>query len=1460
MVQSTLSAKPYRNEGLFNARYLDGDLQSLDDWDCDAEARRALDCIARQFESEYEYVSGLGDNEEDETKDKWIKPVFEVLGFDSKTETNLDGQRGEVDYSLFPGESARQDAEYEYDGAVTVLEAKTWNADFDEKYSERRNYYSADYQIRYYLDYTPEHIQWGILTNGRKWRLYAKRELGAEIFYEIDLSELVRAWISDEEDEAEEAEALSAFKYFYCFFRPEAFTATTDDSFLDRVYRGSDEARRALGEDLQDHVFDALTLVGQGFIDTNDLRVEGETVHLPGPVGEAGAETITLGELKQQSMVYLYRLMFLLNAESQELIQPGAEPASMTYRRELSVYQLCEDVYEVAADPAAVGEQSLSESNTYWTQLRDLFRIIESGSEDLPITAYDGGLFDRAEHPFLESCQLSNRYVAEVLYLLSTTETDEGYELVDYNQQGLGARHLGNIYEGLLEHRFAVADEERVAVTEDDSEVWRPVSEVSAPDPDAPRVAEGELYVVNDDAERKATGSYYTPDYVVEYIVEETVDPLIDEVKSELAEEGYEEGTAEYLAAFKSRVLDLKLVDPAMGSGHFLTEATAQLTERVESVAKESESAVDADVDAAPDDREYAPQQLKRDVAKECIYGVDKNAMAVELAKVSMWLETLSADQPLAFLDHHLKVGNSLVGSDVEEINGLDTGELDDAQAELTTFGDRRDNVIEKIMELFEDLLAVDNETLADAHEMKRIYYDEIQSDPDYQRVTQIANVHTAEKFGVEFGGESGYEVSGIQTDAYEFMADVLDDHLWTEGTDDETAVVDRAWFTESQTMADDRDFFHWKLEFPDAFYSVDGEKRANPGFDAVFGNPPYVKIQNLKDSNPEFVEFAPSEYETASGRFDIYSLFVERGVGLSRDSRLSYILPNKFFESGGGKELRKFLKSNQLLDLVLDFWKFQIFEGATTYTCILGLRSEQDSFQYSRVRSKPTEIEDLHAAEYSTIETESLDDDNWALTGPRERRVLDKMEDAGEPVGDLAAYLSEGIVSGDNDVLFPELIEQDGEFTRVRCPENGEEYELESEVVRPLVTGDEIERYLRPDVEYCVVYPYEIQGGEHTMISEERLESEFPRTYDYLTEFRERLADRGTANMRYNSWYALYRSREKQLFESKKVITPDIGQRCEFSLDEEGEFYLPNSAYGIVPKTNTEAVRHYLLAVLNSTVTWFYIYQTSPVLRGDFRRFMTSYLSPLPVPESMPEHDVDQRPNDDYEQKLETYRSTGNLPSISSVGDFLSYLGDEILELRGRRAGFNLDLGTYLPNQQTGPELQNVGVFQPAPDIDDRVTGKTDEYPNLRVEEVQTTREQFKLEVDLKLRYKPEGEDEYEYTDAFVPAFEVLDVSDEQAELIADVLTYAVESTEYDSFRRNAALTISPLDRFKELVLPDFDEVQSDFERYRRAKRRAGELDEQIDATEELIDRIVYDLYDLTHEEREIIETSLSD
>jgi hypothetical protein len=894
MSQATLAERPYLNSNLFSSHYLDERLEDREEWDCEEAAREAMGELRSLYADEGSLVAGYN---EDPLIDNWIDEVLTILGFGTQVETTLPEGGGYVDALLFEDDAARRDAAEVYlssddttdlfAGSVGLVEAKQWDADFTEQFSEQRQYRNASHQIKHYLERTPGSVQWGILTNGRKWRLYGTKDYETQTYYEVDLPELL------------ERGDLEAFKYFYAFFRPAAFRESAGETFLDTVWAESETASQELGEDLQDNVFTALRVLGRGFLETNDLGID--------PADEAA-----LDELKEQSLVLLYRLMFVLYAESRGLIDPDGPEATAEYDQEFSLDTLRSEIHEAVGETGTGFDEEFSEFSTrMWSRLDNLFGLVDEGEASLGIPPYNGGLFDREQHAFLDEHQVSNRYLAEVIYRLSTVRNEEGrYVLADYGD--LDTRHLGSVYEGLLEHQFRIAPEEYAAVADDGSQVWEPATEVSVADA-IETVPEGGLYVVNDDGERKATGAYYTPDYVVTYIVEETVGPLIEEIREDLLDQGFERGTQEYLGPFLRRVTDLDILDPAMGSGHFLTTATGFLAEAVMGEVRE----IDAELGYYWDE-----QYVRREIAKECIYGVDRNGMAVELAKLSMWLETLAADRPLAFLDHHFKTGNSLVGSDIEDIEELesdasggdsDDTDSDDEQSSLATFGATREGTIERLMEIYRDFLAIDNEDLDDVKRMERKYR-EIEQDDLRQRLVAMANVRTAEDFGLDVPGG-----------AYERMARALEsDSEWAD-------VKEQDWFRSSQVMAEEQDFFHWKLEFPEVFYDKNGAIAEQSGFGSVVGNPPYIRIQNFRQTSPEAAEYltSGSVYESANGRFDIYSPFVEQGASLSAEGTVCYILPNKFVESGGGKSLRKFLVDNRLLNELLDFRQHQVFEGA---------------------------------------------------------------------------------------------------------------------------------------------------------------------------------------------------------------------------------------------------------------------------------------------------------------------------------------------------------------------------------------------------------------------------------------------------------------------------------------------------------------------------------------------------
>ena len=1372
MSQATLGSTPYRNSSLFSGYYLEERIDTLEGWDCDGEAEQAFETLRELWELEADLVASYNENE---LLDSWIDDVIDVLGFGTLSETTLPDGGGHNDRLLFESAETRRDAakrkrdgetEAMYGLASAVLEAKQWDAEFTRRFSEQRSYRDASHQIKYYLERTPERLKWGILTNGKKWRLYGTKDYATEIYYEVDLPELL------------ESGDVDRFKYFYAFFRSAAFRETAGTAFLDTVWNESETAAQELGEDLQDNVFTALRVLGEGFIHTNDLEID--------PDDEAARE-----ELKEQSLVLLYRLMFVLYAESRGLIHPDDPDKQAEYDENFSLDEIRLSIHEEIASGDSYDDYS-GYATQYWGQLEDLFGLIDSGQEELGIPPYNGGLFDDDQHAFLAENEVADRYIAEVIHRLGTTENGEGPVLADYAD--LDTRHLGSIYEGLLEHEFRIAPEAYAAVAENGGQVWKPATEVTVAEA-VETVDRGELYVVNDDGERKATGAYYTPDYVVSYIVEETVDPLLADIKGDLESDGLEPADREYFARFWQSVLDLKLLDPAMGSAHFLTNATGYLTEQVMEVVREQEI------------QSYDEQYIRRQIAKECIYGVDINGMAVELGKLSMWLETLAADQPLAFLDHHIKPGNSLVGSDITEVLSDDPAEEVGQITLGQAFARARRDTLDHVMDLMQELLAIDNETLEDIKSMEEIYR-EIRADPLYKRLFEIANVHTAEAFGQD-----------VPEGVYEAMAGAIEDESeWA-------AIRGEEWFINAQELADEQGFFHWELEFPEVFFDIDGEKLDGAGFDAVVGNPPYVRQEQLKDTKPYL-----KSYKTYDGVADLYVYFIEKGENLLKHKgQFGQIISNKFMKASYGAGLRKLLTQSVNLKTIVNFGDLPVFESASAYPSILLFEAKSKTHQKVRV----AQMSDLNFTTLKSrldmisyeVSTDELGENQWSLSSKEVSEVYSKFEDHDQK---LEQYLSNGIKSrrgvltGYNDAFFISAEKRQDLINKDSSSE---------EVIKPLITGKDVRRYYIDSKDQYLIFTRRGINIE-----------KYPAIKDHLSKYKEHLEPQprghsgdwdGRKPGDYE-WYEIQDSVEYwEEFKSEKICYPEIAATPRFTLDTNN--YFPNNKCFIFSKEDW-----YLNSLLNSTAAHFWFDNELSTLRGGYYQFRTVHLKEYPIPEI----------SDTKREKL-------------------SSLAKKITGLIEDKNDLNLSLLDHLGSYSDGQTLSDIGLTQPPKGAADSILQQTTEQrPNLRVGTCEIVREDDNtVEIRLTARYKPDEEGDYKtdqwgYTETEpLPALRITDLTGTEADLIEQFVPVACEEAGgFAGFRETATKTNSLVDRLRKLTLPAVADVREGLEGYIETKERAEELEAKIERTDALIDEIVYELYGLTEEEIEIVEDAVGE
>ncbi|MBI3582843.1 MAG: N-6 DNA methylase [Nitrospinae bacterium] len=931
----------FYNQGLFSNNYLEYHLPHAAIWVKDEDRiKKALNDIT----SVYEGIKGLnfGSGEEANIEDKFIRPVLKILGYewDVQPVTQRGIKKKRPDYALFKDRVALEEARREKDNLrrffsypLTILEAKYWgrrlnDADPEDRLDSR----DPTAQTVKYLDdvyhASEGKIQWAILTNGKLWRLfYYRASSRAGNFYEVDLENILRNKNPD------------AFKYFYLFFSRDAFISdtATGKTYLDQHLKGSEDYAARVSEQLKDLVFDKVFegLAG-GFIEfrRTERKIQKESEK-------------SLKDIFSGCLTLLYRLLFLLYAESRSLLP--VDDQSRYYKKSLK--KLKEDIVK-DINTAGIDDMSRN-AYDYWSRLESLCRIVDKGDKALNIPIYNGGLFETPPDGFLYTHKISDPYLAEAVYLLTVdqqAEENRGGSTLFIDYSSLGVRHLGDIYEGLLEFHIRIADEPMVEVKEKNKSLWKNGSEIKEGGRIDKRKKKGEIYIENSKHERKSTGSYYTPHYVVEYIVKNTVGSVLDErfkraekILSKVGElyekqrkqlkkspewkhwqhSGEPKGNhiTEILNLENSlfeTIFDIKVLDPAMGSGHFLVHTVDFISDRIitfltdypenpvirriDEMRKEILKEIGRQGVMIDESKLTEVNLIKRTVMKRCIYGVDLNEMAVELAKLSLWLDSFTLGAPLSFLDHHLKWGNSLIGTDLEALEKATEGQLFTIN-------------LEPLKRAIREMLFVSSLSDATYYQVKDSAKKYMEADTSIQGYRILLDMLISEYFGIKeaktFLLEKG---TGIDLNNLKKSLNSMHEK-------------DKKVIESIENIAHDKKFFHWEIEFPEVFYERVGdmqqkvEKKESPGFDCVIGNPPYGATTERN--------FIKNFYPATLQNSDVYSAFMEHGFSLLKLQGLfSFIVPVSWQTGVHYNLLRKDLLEKYRFDKLINL-PFDIFKDA---------------------------------------------------------------------------------------------------------------------------------------------------------------------------------------------------------------------------------------------------------------------------------------------------------------------------------------------------------------------------------------------------------------------------------------------------------------------------------------------------------------------------------------------------
>jgi len=396
---------------------------------------------------------------------------------------------------------------------------------------------------------------------------------------------------------------------------------------------------------------------------------------------------------------------------------------------------------------------------------------------------------------------------------------------------------------------------------------------------------------------------------------------------------------------------------------------------------------------------------------------------------------------------------------------------------------------------------------------------------------------------------------------------------------------------------------FHWVKEFPTVF--------AKGGFDVVIGNPPYLRVQGLRDNFEEETKLYESQYKSATGRFDIYVLFIERAFELiNKVGKVSFILPHKFMISDFGEGVRQFLVENKAIENIVHFGSEMVFADASTYTCILGLSYDNDFIDYKEL--KPSEL--YFNFQFEQIEYNTIDNNKWNLQGGASSKLFDKLNKQTQTVNDIFFAIRTGVDTGTDDIFILR-----GKFDKNKfvgfSERIGKEIIIEADIVKPMLKGKDVRKYESIKHDYYVIYPH-FQDQNKTFPYEEiEFQNKFPLTFEYLSSFKDELIKKKIhkkTNPKY--WYSLHRSREVSIFEQLKIVTPETSLGGNMTIDS-SSYYHNTQVYSLIKNPSVIEDYKYWLAILNSSLFWFFLQSTGAVLRGGYFRFKTKYLEPFPLP-----------------------------------------------------------------------------------------------------------------------------------------------------------------------------------------------------------------------------------------------------
>jgi adenine-specific DNA-methyltransferase len=725
-------------------------------------------------------------------------------------------------------------------------------------------------------------------------------------------------------------------------------------------------------------------------------------------------------------------------------------------------------------------------------------------------------------------------------------------------------------------------------------------------------------------------GSFYTPGFITEYMCRETIRKAVVQKFNDA--KGW--NCADF-AALEDKDLDrneanalineLALCDPAVGSGHFLVSGLNELIaikselgilqdetgKRLKgyTVSVLNDELIVLDDDETPfqyflqatgkptPERQRIQKTLfheKQTLIENCLFGVDINPNSVKICRLRLWIELLKNAyyteesgftelETLPNIDINIKQGNSLLSkfSLTEDLTDVFTKQ----RFSLRTYKDA--------VRAYKEVKSKDAkvELQRFINEIKSQFRETVfKRDPRRKKLADLRGQRVLLDNNIDIFGKPIKDPKLVEIEQRRLDKSI--EQIENEISDIESNALYRG-------------SFEWRFEFPE----VMNEKGDFTGFDAVIGNPPYIRQEELGESKTLLKKDFPKTY---AGTADLYVMFVEHGLRILRpNGQFVFIIPNKWMRAGYGENLRKWLKT-LAIEQIADFGDLPVFDEATTYPSILSIRNTAAASTHFQAVQIDTLKYEVGLADYIQtnrfeVNFESLQDDSWQLTNGAVQQLMTKLRATGIPLNDyVKGQIYYGIKTGLNEAFVIDAATKNKLIA---------EDARSAEIIKPFLAGRDIKRYQIPTVDkFLLLFRSGSTKAMFGKMDEEpawkQLQNNYLAICQHLEPFKEKAKIR-TDKGEY--WWELRACAYYDEFEKPKIVYPNICRQPEFIIDK-ASFYTNQKCFIIANDDK------YLLAVLNSKVTYFLFQQLLPTLRGGFYEPSSIYFKTFPIPHALPE------------------------------------------------------------------------------------------------------------------------------------------------------------------------------------------------------------------------------------------------